>query len=282
MKPTEELAAYIESEIIPRYTSFDKAHRIDHVRTVIRQSLCLAAHYEVDTDMVYTIAAYHDTGLVAGRQRHHLVSGEILMADTELHRWFSEPQLLLMREAIEDHRASSEHEPRTIYGRIVAEADRCIDAETILRRTVQYGLAHYPELDRLGHYLRCRDHLARKYAEGGYLRLWIPQSENTRRLAELRRLVRDKERLRMWFDTIYEQETDPRREQCARKFREKSGCEVETIRAVFAFRTANEHRDPSVQGFLVNGESVIDRENFEIHSREVFYMINDLDTPCPD
>lgn len=229
MNPAQELAAYIESEIIPRYASFDKAHGIDHVRTVIRQSLCLAAHYEVDTDMVYTIAAYHDTGLVAGRERHHLVSGELLLADTELRRWFSQAQLTLMREAVEDHRASSEHEPRTIYGRIVAEADRCIDTETILRRTVQYGLAHYPRLDRLGHYLRCRDHLARKYGEGGYLRLWLPHTEHVRRLAELRALIRDPERLRTRFNEIYGQETDPKREQSDRKTTMKHGSEVESF-----------------------------------------------------
>ena len=74
----QELEQYIEREIIPRYESFDGAHRIDHVRTVIAQSLALAAHYDVDTDMVYAIAAYHDTGLAFGRERHHLDAGRIL------------------------------------------------------------------------------------------------------------------------------------------------------------------------------------------------------------
>ena len=54
---------YIEECIIPRYESFDAAHRCDHVRYVISQSLELARHYEVNADMVYVIAAYHDTGL---------------------------------------------------------------------------------------------------------------------------------------------------------------------------------------------------------------------------
>lgn len=220
MEPTPELAAYIEAEIIPRYAFFDKAHRIDHVRTVIRQSLALAMHYPVDTNLVYTIAAYHDTGLVAGRERHHLVSGEILAGDTELHRRFSNEQLVIMREAVEDHRASAVHEPRSIYGRIVAEADRCIDAETILRRTVQYGLARYPDLDRLGHYLRCREHLVRKYGDRGYLRLWIPESENAQRLAAFRSLIRNEEELRRLFEAIYGQEIDTQREACAGQFSE--------------------------------------------------------------
>ena len=202
-----ELQAYLETAVLPRYETFDAAHRTDHVRTVIAQSLRLAARYDVDLDMVCTIAAYHDVGLSDGRERHHLRSGELLAADPTLRRWFSEEQIAVMREAVEDHRASSGHEPRTIYGRIVAEADRCIDPETVLRRTVQYGLEHCPELDREGQYARCCEHLQRKYADGGYLRLWIPRSENARRLEELRALLRDRDGLRRRFDAIYDRET---------------------------------------------------------------------------
>lgn len=110
----KELERYIEREIIPRYEDFDAAHRTDHVRTVIAQSLELAAHYDADADMVYTVAAYHDTGLANGRERHHIDAGRILAADTELRRWFSEEQIAVMRDAVEDHRASSDGEPRTI------------------------------------------------------------------------------------------------------------------------------------------------------------------------
>ena len=204
--PDPSLEAYVEAEIIPRYEHFDRAHGTDHVRTVIAQSLALAAHYDVDTDMVYTVAAYHDTGLVNGRERHHIDAGRILAEDAELRRRFTEEQIGVMREAVEDHRASSDHAPRTIYGRIVAEADRVIAPATIIRRTVQYGLANYPALDREGHYARCRDHLQKKYAEGGYLRLWIAESDNARRLEELRAIIRDPQRLRKLFDETFDAE----------------------------------------------------------------------------
>ena len=202
----QELETYVEREIIPRYEHFDRAHNLEHVRTVIRRSLELADAYDVDAEMVYTIAAYHDTGLVNGRENHHLDAGRILAADRELRRWFSEEQIRTMREAVEDHRASSKHAPRSVYGRIVAEADRMIDPATIIRRTVQYGAAHYPELDREGHYARCLGHLRAKYAEGGYLRLWIEPSENARRLEELRRIIRDEELLRSLFDEAFDAE----------------------------------------------------------------------------
>ena len=201
-----ELTSYIEQRILPRYREFDRAHDEEHARTVIRRSLELAEAYDVDADMVYAIAAYHDTGLVNGRENHHLDAGRILAADRELRRWFSEEQIRTMREAVEDHRASSKNAPRSIYGRIVAEADRVIDPATIIRRTLQYAGAHRPELDREGHFARCFEHLRDKYAEGGYLQLWIEESENARRLEELRQIIREPQRIRRLFDEAFDRE----------------------------------------------------------------------------
>ena len=198
----KEIERYIEEQIIPRYTSFDRAHSIDHVRTVIAESLALAEHYDVDRRIVYITAAYHDLGLCEGRERHHIVSGEIVRADQQLRKWFSGDEIELIACAVEDHRASSDHEPRSIYGRIVAEADRVIDPEITLRRTVQYGLANYPQLDTEGQYARFCAHLQEKYAEGGYLRLWIPESKNGARLAELRQLIKNGELLRHTFERL--------------------------------------------------------------------------------
>ncbi len=207
-KPDAALVRYVEAEIIPRYATFDKAHQVSHVQMVISQSLELAAYYpSLNVDMVYAIAAYHDTGLVEGRELHHIASGRILMTDQTLRRWFSEADLQVMKEAVEDHRASSDHEPRSLYGRIVAEADRQIEVDVVLRRTVQYGLKHTPELDKEGQYQRMCEHLHEKYAEGGYLKLWIPQSLNASQLEKLRQVIRDEDQLRAAFERIYQEET---------------------------------------------------------------------------
>ena len=197
---------YIETEIIPRYETFDKAHRTDHVRQVIAESLQLASYYEVDERMVYTIAACHDIGLCEGREHHHLVSGRLMRADERLREWFTEEEIEIMAQAVEDHRASLDHAPRSIYGRIVAEADRLIEPMQILRRTVQYGLSHYPELTKEQHYLRYCEHLQEKYAEGGYLKLWIPESENASQLKALRGIIADETRKREVFERIFEEE----------------------------------------------------------------------------
>ena len=198
---------YIETEILPRYEAFDKAHQRDHADYVIRQSLELAKHYDVDMEMVYAIAAYHDTGLAVDRKTHHIESGKIVRNDRRLDEWFTPEQIETMAQAVEDHRASNKNEPRSIYGKIVAEADRQIDGMTILRRTIQFGLNHYPELDREGHWERTLEHIYEKYAEGGYLRLWIPESPNAIRLREFQSMVKDTILLRKHFDEIYTQET---------------------------------------------------------------------------
>lgn len=207
-KMNNALKRYIDEEILPRYAHFDTAHRLDHAEMVIRESLRLAEQAEVNREMVYVVAAYHDTGLEESRERHHLRSGELLRADKRLRQWFSEEQIEVMAEAVEDHRASSDHAPRSIYGRIVAEADRTIDPELILRRTVQYGLTHYPEYDRAEHYRRFLAHLNEKYAEGGYLRLWMPDPQKEARLGELRALIHNETELRSIFERLYKTETE--------------------------------------------------------------------------
>ena len=194
---------YVERNIIPLYDRFDKAHRRDHVRMVIEQSMALATQMDVDADMVYVIAAYHDIGLCEGRERHHIVSAQMLLADVMLRKWFTESQLRTMAEAVEDHRASSDHAPRSLYGRIVAEADRFIDPDTVVRRTVQYGMEQYPELDKEGHYERMVQHLREKYGRGGYLHLWFEHSPNAERLEILRQIIDDENILKKKFEEYY-------------------------------------------------------------------------------
>lgn len=200
------LVQYVESEIVPRYASFDKAHREDHVRKVIEEAMNMSVHYDVDKDVLYAAAAFHDTGLVDGREVHHMSSGRIIREDPHLKEWFTPDKIETIAQAAEDHRASSGCEPRSIYGKIVAEADRDIEPMRILRRTVQFGMEHYPELDKEGHWKRMLEHLAEKYDYGGYLKLYIPESSNAVGLQALRDIIHDPERLRSIFERFYEEE----------------------------------------------------------------------------
>lgn len=205
--PSLDLVEFIESQILPQYQHFDRAHNMAHVTRVIRSSLQLAQQTGAEIDMVYAIAAYHDLGLTGPRAIHHITSGKILMADARLKRWFSSEQLRLMKEAVEDHRASASRAPRSIYGKIVAEADRDLEPNNVIRRTIQFSLANYDGLDREGHWKRLREHLDEKYSTRGYINLWIRGSQNEHWLAELRQLIEHPDNLRPIFDRIYDDET---------------------------------------------------------------------------
>ena len=112
-----------------------------------------------------------------------------------------------MKEAVEDHRASASRAPRSLYGKIIAEADRDIDVEVVIRRTIQYGLSNYPELDKEGHWNRFKEHLDSKYSTNGYIRLWLPKSPKEKNLNDLRNLIADPPRLREVFERIFAEET---------------------------------------------------------------------------
>ncbi len=202
----EDIQRYVEHTILPRYDHYDSAHRQEHIRSVIERSMQLAQNRDTDLNMVYVIAAYHDIGLNKGRENHHLTSAEELRHDTQLPLWFSDIQLEMMAQAIEDHRASATQPPRSLYGMIVAEADRDIEPDKILRRTIQYGLAHYPELDTERQWHRFCEHLHEKYAEGGYLKLFFDDSPNAEGLRQLRTLIQEPDILRKNFDKILLQE----------------------------------------------------------------------------
>lgn len=205
--PSLDLVEFIETQILPQYAEFDRAHNMEHVTRVIRSSLDLVKITGADINMVYTIAAYHDLGMSGHRADHHIRGGKILERDARLKKWFSPEQIKIMKEAVEDHRASASRAPRSIYGKIVAEADRDIEPQVVIRRTIQFGFGHYPELDKEGHWKRFLEHMNNKYSKDGYLKLWIPGSPNAKKLSELRNLIEQPVELRKAFDQIFAEET---------------------------------------------------------------------------
>lgn len=203
-QPSLDLVEFVETNILPQYAQFDRAHNLEHVTRVIRNALKLVNTTGADANMVYAIAAYHDLGMSGPRAIHHITGGKILAADTRLKRWFSQEQIKIMKEAVEDHRASASRAPRSLYGKIIAEADRDIVPEVVIRRTIEYGLANYPELDYEQQWQRFRQHMDEKYSANGYMRLWIPGSPNEQKLNELRNIIAQPAVLRREFDRLYQ------------------------------------------------------------------------------
>ena len=145
--PSLDLVEFVETNILPQYTQFDRAHNLEHVTRVIRNALDLVRTTGADINMVYTIAAYHDLGMSGPRAIHHVTSGKILAADARLRRWFSTEQIKIMKEA-----------------------------------------------------QRFCQHMDEKYSVNGYIRLWIPGSQNEQQLNKLRRIIADKQLLREAFE----------------------------------------------------------------------------------
>lgn len=198
--------SFIETNILPKYNEFGRSHGVGHVQRVIANALVLAKKTGADVNMVYAAAAYHDLGMSGPRAIHHITGGKILAADARLKKWFTPDQIRVLKEAVEDHRASASHEPRSIYGKIVAEADRDLNPDTVFSRAVEYGLEHYPQYDRERQWERFNQHMEEKYSDTGYIRLWIPNSPNEAYIKQVRDIIKDKRKLRAeferWFDQI--------------------------------------------------------------------------------
>lgn len=204
------LELYLENHIKPQYQIFDKAHQKDHVEQVIKESLEIAKDYNLNLDMVYTIACYHDIGLQFGRDDHHITGGAFLYNDKKLRYYFNEDEMKIMKEAIEDHRASTKEPPRSIYGMIIAEADRDINKDVIMLRTVQYGFKHYPDISMEEHIERAFLHMKEKYGPQGYLKLWLHTKKNTNGLKEIWDMLNNPEDMKNQLGKLYEIEKNDR------------------------------------------------------------------------
>ncbi len=193
-KLNNDLKEYIEAEIFPQYNKNEAGHGINHIKTVIDRSLKFAKDYDVDINMVYTIAAYHDIGHYIDRKRHEIISAEIFMKDENMIKFFNDEEIKIIKEAIEDHRASSDHEPRTIYGRIVSTADRTIiDIDTTIRRSYSYGKRNYVGISEEEQIDRVYSHLKEKYGENGYAKVYLKDKEFEEALQKLRKTLSNKQ-----------------------------------------------------------------------------------------
>lgn len=167
-----ELKKYIEENIFPRYERF-YSHGMIHINNVIKNMLMLSEYYNLDPNMAYAIASYHDSGLNIDRENHEYESGRILENDQELRRFFIEEQIKIMKEAVEDHRGSRKERPRNFYGECVSDSDRDFDIELLAKRQTATSLKNYPNLTTFDeHFERCYEYILSRINAGGKFNLW--------------------------------------------------------------------------------------------------------------
>ncbi len=202
MNINTELKQYIEKTIFPEYQKNDKGHKLDHIEYVIQRSLKFATTIpDINYDMVYTIASYHDIGHSIDAKNHEIVSSEILLNDQNLKKFFSDEEINIMKEAVEDHRASLEYTPRSIYGKIVSSADRNTDITNPIKRTYEYRIAHNQDTNTQTIIDESYNHLKEKFGTKGYAteKMYFEDLDYKKFLEDIVTLLNDKEK----FEKLY-------------------------------------------------------------------------------
>ena len=196
MNINNELKEYIENNVFPEYSKNEEGHGINHIKAVIKRSFDLVNenNLDVNLNMVYVIAAYHDIGHHIDSKTHEIISAEIMSKDDNLTKFFNKDELKTIKEAIIDHRASSKNNPRSIYGKIVSSADRNNTVSDCLRRSYTYGKKLNPDATDFELYLRAYDVLVNKFGENGYAKYYFKDQVYENFLKEIRELLKDKDK----------------------------------------------------------------------------------------
>ena len=201
----EELKKYIEENIFKENNKNDIGHNMEHVSYVINRSLRFAEEIDdINMNMVYVVAAYHDIGHHIDAKNHEVVSSIIFLKDLEMRKYFSVDEIKIISEAILDHRASNDFEPRSIYGKIVSSADRNTSLDEPLKRTYRYTLKHCSGLSIDEMIDRAYNHLSQKYGQEGYAKekMYFKDDEYEVFLKDLGSLLKDKEKFRKKYILI--------------------------------------------------------------------------------
>lgn len=216
MKVNEKLREYIENNIIPEYHNFDDGHNENHARAVIERSLEYFDELEdrnIDINMVYAVAAYHDVGIKIKREGHPKYSKEIVLQDKILENWFNKKQILTIAEACEDHSTSTGHIPRSIYGKIVSDADKDTDIDIGLMRGWNFSLKFFPDLSFEERIDEVHSEIVKRFGDEtiggkGLVKFYISGKRNITFMKEMIKYAFDKNAYREKMLVLLEQEKD--------------------------------------------------------------------------
>lgn len=172
MRLNSKLVDYIEKNIFPKYEKY-YAHGMLHINSVIDNMMMLADYYDLDKNMAFVIASYHDAGLSVDRDNHEMESGKILANDLELKKYFTDEQIKIMKEAVEDHRGSRKIRPRNIYGECLSDSDRDFDISILARRQINTTLKCHTWVKTFDeHFDRCYEYICGRINDTGKFNLW--------------------------------------------------------------------------------------------------------------
>lgn len=186
------LINYIEKNIFPQYDLNESGHGIEHILNVINKSLNISKNYDVNINIVYVVASYHDIAHHIDKDNHEILSADIMIKDENLKKFFSKDELEIIKNAIEDHRASKGVMPRTIYGKIISAADKNMSIEEAITRTYLYTKKHYPNFTNQEVLDEIYRHIEDKFGKNGYAKVYIKDEQFENFKKETIELLKDK------------------------------------------------------------------------------------------
>lgn len=197
MNVNKDLENYLHSEILPQYENNDGGHSFEHIDYVLRRCFKFAEQFQnINYDMLYAIAVFHDIAHYIDKKNHEKLSAEIFYNDKKMAEFFTLPQRIIIKEAIEDHRASSHTLPRSDYGKIISSADRSTDIDDFLRRTHAYTLKHLPGCTQEEMIQRAYEHTEDKYGKRGYAKHYVTDEEYESFRTGIHILLQDKNKFK--------------------------------------------------------------------------------------
>ena len=174
----EKLIEYIETNILPEYSKNESGHGIEHINYVINRCFKFAEQFDnIDMNVLYTIACFHDIAHHIDKKNHEILSAQVFFENEDMRQFFSDEERIIIKEGIEDHRASANHEPRSDYGKIISSADRSTNVDEFLKRTHSYTLKHQPDCTKAEMLERAFQHTLEKYGDKGYAKHYVVDEE---------------------------------------------------------------------------------------------------------
>lgn len=195
-----ELKKYIDNNIFPEYSKNDTGHNINHIKYVIDRCFRFAEQFDnIDLNMLYTAAAFHDIAHHIDKNNHEIISAKIFIENNDMKLFFTEEERIIIKEGIEDHRASSKTIPRNNYGKILSSADRSTDVDEFFKRTHAYTLKHQPGCTVEEIIERAYNHTKDKYGNDGYAKHYVIDEEYNQFKNEIINLINDKEKFKVRY-----------------------------------------------------------------------------------
>ncbi len=189
----EKLVEYIKNNILHEYSKNESGHGIEHISYVLNRCIKFAEQFDnIDLNILYAIACFHDIAHHIDKKKHEILSAQIFYNNSDMKHFFTDEERRIIKEGIEDHRASSNHKPRSDYGKIVSSADRSTDIDEFFKRTHSYTLKHQPNCTESEMIERAYQHTLEKYGDKGYAKHYLVDDDYNQFRYEINYLLQNK------------------------------------------------------------------------------------------